>query len=146
MREDLNAPFRPVAARRVSWVLGVATAAGALAVMIGLPASGVPFRIGDQVGIAVLAALICWGLARQGGVRAQPEERGLVVRNLVHTREVEWAEIVAVSFGAGQPWASVDLADGDTLAVMAIQRADGDRGRAEARRLATLVALHEPRP
>ena len=38
---------------------------------------------------------------------------------------------------------SLDLADGDTLAVMAIQGADGERGRVEATRLATLVAEHE---
>jgi hypothetical protein len=36
----------------------------------------------------------------------------------------------------------LDLADGDTLAVMGIQRADGAFAESEARRLATLVALH----
>jgi len=34
----------------------------------------------------------------------------------------------------------LDLSDGDVLAVMAIQRADGAYAQAEARRLATLVA------
>ena len=62
------------------------------------------------------------------------------MRNVVYTTRLEWAQIVAVRFGGGDPWVTLDLDDGEVLAVMAIQRADGDRGRAEARRLATLVA------
>jgi hypothetical protein len=37
------------------------------------------------------------------------------------------------------PWVVLDLSDGGTLAVMAVQRADGERGMAEARRLQALV-------
>jgi hypothetical protein len=40
----------------------------------------------------------------------------------------------------------LDLSDGDVLAVMAIQRADGARALAEARRLATLVAVGSRTP
>ena len=39
---------------------------------------------------------------------------------------------------------SLDLDDGDTLAVMAIQRADAEFGRAEAGRLAALVQALGP--
>ena len=49
-------------------------------------------------------------------------------------------------FGSGRPWVQLDLADGDTLAVMGIQRADGACADAEARRLATLVAQHTADP
>jgi PH (Pleckstrin Homology) domain-containing protein len=75
-------------------------------------------------------------------LRATPGPDGLVVRNVVVVTKLEWAQIVAVRFGGGDPWATLDLADGDVLPVMAIQRADGERGVAEARRLATLVAAH----
>jgi hypothetical protein len=71
-----------------------------------------------------------------------PDEDGLTVRNLMITTRLTWAEIVSVRFGAGRPWVQLDLADGDTLAVMGIQSADGARAEAEARRLATLVARH----
>lgn len=142
--QDLHAPFRPRSARAVTVVLGVLTVAGTLAIVLALPRmEGVTFGPADQVGTAVLALGICWFLYRQGAVAALPSERGMVVRNLIHTREVEWAEILSVNFGDGAPWVQLDLSDGGTLAVMAIQRADGERGRAEARRLATLVALHE---
>ena len=55
-------------------------------------------------------------------------------------QELEWAEIVAVSFPEGDAWAHLDLADGDTLPTMAFQRADGARGIAAARQMAALVA------
>ena len=75
-----------------------------------------------------------------------PDGAGLTVRNLLLTRRVEWAEIVSVRFGQGRPWVSLDLADGTTLAVMAIQAADGARAAREARRLATLVEFGTDAP
>jgi hypothetical protein len=67
------------------------------------------------------------------------------VRNLVITRRLEWAQIVSVEFGGGAPWVSLDLDDLDTVAVMAIQKADGAFGEQEASRLVALVqALGEP--
>ncbi|PFG38012.1 PH (Pleckstrin Homology) domain-containing protein [Georgenia soli] len=144
--QDLHAPFRPRSARVVTLVLGLLTVAGALVIIVSLPRmEGVVFGPADQAGTAVLALGICWFLYRQGSVAAVPSERGMVVRNIIHTRELEWAEILSVSFGDGAPWVQLDLSDGGTIAVMAIQRADGEHGRSEARRLATLVALHEER-
>lgn len=75
--------------------------------------------------IFVLGALIAWFLWRFGSIQAVPSKDGLVVRNLLITRTVSWAEILRVEFGGGAPWAVLDLIDTDTLAVMAIQKADG---------------------
>lgn len=87
-------------------------------------------------GIGVLIALVCW---RYASIRAVPTLEGLVVRNLAVTRTVTWAQVIDVEFGGGAPWVSLELDDTDTLAVMAIQRADGPTAMAEAQRLATLV-------
>ena len=92
---------------------------------------------------ALLIAGFCW---RQASVRATVDDEGVTVRNLVYSRRLEWAEIVSVRFGSGRPWVQLDLSDGDTLAVMGIQRADGAYAEAEARRLATLVAQHTATP
>jgi hypothetical protein len=51
-----------------------------------------------------------------------------------------------VLFGGGAPWVSVDLDDTDTVAVMAIQKADGAFGQAEAARLSALVQVHSRLP
>ncbi len=64
------------------------------------------------------------------------------MRNVIYTRRLAWPQIVSVRFGSGDAWVRLDLADGSTLAVMGIQRADGARGEAESRRLAALVQAH----
>lgn len=135
--------FRPRAARIVSLTLAAAVLAMMTGIAVQLPRiTGGPVGAGDRVGFVAFGALVAWFLTRQAGVRAEPDPTGLTVRNLLRTRRVEWAEIVSVRFGPDRPWVQLDLGDGDTLAVMAVQRADGARARAEARRLATLVARH----
>jgi hypothetical protein len=94
-------------------------------------------------GLGVAIAVVAW---RYASIRAVPSRDGLLVRNLVLSRTLTWPEIIGVQFGGGEPWVSLDLDDGDTLAVMAIQRADGDVSGREASRLAALVqALGESR-
>jgi hypothetical protein len=90
---------------------------------------------------AALAAF----LLRYASIRAVPDDDGLTVRNLLLTRRIGWAEVVEVRFPEGAPWVTVELDDTDEVAVMAIQRADGEAARAEARRLAGLVARHRAR-
>ncbi len=134
----LHAPFRPVRGRVVARVIGVVAvvwAAGLATLVYGLTAA-------DRVGFVVVGLLLLAFCEMQARVSAVPDEHGLAVRNLLRRRHLAWAEVVGVSFGGGRPWVQLDLADGDVLAVMGVQRADGARGTAEAQRLATLVALH----
>lgn len=141
--DQLYRPLRPRAARLVSLPLGALTLAMMLALAVALPTlTGAPVSAPDRIGFVAFGVAVAWFLVREAGVRADPDTEGLTVRNLVRTRRLAWPEIVSVRFGPDRPWVQLDLADGDTLAVMAVQRADGDRARAEARRLATLVALH----
>lgn len=138
MDEALYAPFAPRRARRVALGFACAVTAAAVAISVLAPAD---FSLGDRVGFLVIGGMIVWFLLRQAGVRAVPSVDGLVVRNLVLGRRLEWAQIVSVRFG-DRPWVQLDLDDGDTLAVMGIQRSDGARAVAESRRLATLVERH----
>lgn len=135
--DDLR-PFRPRLARTVS--LAIALVVLVLTALLVAALRHVP--VGDRTGIALVGLAVAWFCWREAAVSARPDERGLTVRNLVLGRRLEWAEIVDVRFGEGRPWVQLDLADGDTLAVMAIQRADGAAAEREARRLATLVARH----
>lgn len=131
-------PFRPRLARAVS--LAIALVVLVLTVLLVAALTQVP--VGDRTGIALVGLAVAWFCWREAAVTARPDEHGLTVRNLVLRRRLEWPEIVDVRFGEGRPWVQLDLADGDTLAVMAIQRADGAAAEREARRLATLVARH----
>lgn len=146
-RAELHRPFRPRAARVVSVVLAVLTVALMTTIAVLLPTVA-PGRDswGDRGGIIAFGLLVGWFLLRQATVRAVPDDEGLTVRNLVVTRRVTWAQIVSVRFGHGRPWVQLDLADGETLAVMGVQQADGAYAVGEARRLATLVALHSATP
>ena len=73
-----------------------------------------------------------------------PTRQGLTVRNLVLTRTVSWDSVVDLRFSGGDPWVTIELDDTDTLAVMAIQKADGVFARAEASRLAALIQALGP--
>ena len=135
---DDERPFRPRFARAVTLTIGATVLVLTALLVAALP--DVPW--GDRAGIGAVGLAVVWFCWREAAVVARPDAGGLTVRNLVATRRLEWAQVVDVRFGEGRPWVQLDLADGDTLAVMAIQRADGAAARREARRLATLVARH----
>ena len=135
---EVNAPFRP----RLARVVTLAVAALVLVATGVLIVTGPNLATSDRVAFAAFGLLVAWFCGRQATVRAVPDDEGLTVRNLLVSRRLAWAQIVSVRFGEGRPWVQLDLDDGDTLAVMGIQRADGARAQAEARRLATLVARH----
>ncbi len=132
----LRAPFRPVRGRRTALGFAIAQAVVLVTTALVLPGAG----WFDVLGFAAVAAGVGWLLLRFALLRADPRPDALVVQNLINREEVPWARIVSVRFAGGDPWVLLDLSDGDVLAVMAIQRADGAFGATEARRLATLVA------
>jgi Bacterial PH domain len=134
------APFRPVRGRHTALGFAIAQAVVLVVLAAALPGAGWL----DRIGFVAVAAAVGAVLLRFARLRADPTPTGLVVRNLVRREELRWEQILSVRFGDGDPWVMLDLSDGDVLAVMAIQRADGERALAEARRLATLVAAGSP--
>ena len=139
------APFRPRRGKAVPLAMAAAALIVCAVVAVGMGSAG-GWRLGDQLALVGFGVALAAFLLRYASIRAVPDGDGLTVRNLVVTRRVEWNEIVEVRFPEGAPWASMELDDTDELAVMAIQRADGDRARSEARRLAGLVARYQGRP
>lgn len=134
--KDPFAVFRPRRGR------AVAITAGVIAVVLFTTVGALMPLANWHPPDRIFFAAIGWALAvlfwRYATIRAIPTRDGLTVRNLVLTRSLVWPQVVGISF-EGDPWVRLDLDDGDTLSVMAIQRADGDFGRAEAGRLAALV-------
>lgn len=137
--------FRPVVG---AWVARAAAVASV--VVFGLVALFSPMPLGTDPALSavsrVLIALVGVGgavfLWRYGVIRAEPSPQGLRVVNLVHSQDLEWAQIVRVGFSGGAPWAVLELTDTEELPVMAIQRADGERAEREAARLAALIQHH----
>ena len=137
----LDSPFRPRRGRVLPLTMAVVTLLVCAAVAVAMGGTGL-WRLGDQLALVGLGVALAAFLLRYASIRAVPDGDGLTVRNLVITRRVQWAEIVEVRFPDGAPWVTIELDDTDELAVMAIQRADGERARTEAGRLARLVAEH----
>lgn len=111
------------------------------AVLAGLGAVMAP-GVGPEdmalYGLFGLMALVLLYLV--GRPRLAAHDRGLTVVNVFRRYELEWAEVVAVAMPVGEPWPTIDLADGTTLATMGIQASDGERARRHFAELQALVS------
>lgn len=140
------ATFRPRRSRIVSISMAIAVVVVFAIVAFTIPQGGVTgWNTPDSVAMIVFGVAVAGFLLRYALVRATPSPAGLHVQNLIVSRDIEWAEIVNVQFGGGAPWLVLELSDTETLAVMAVQRSDGEFATAEARRLAALVEANNRR-
>ncbi|MDT0442741.1 PH domain-containing protein [Streptomyces johnsoniae] len=138
---DLPVTFRPVLTRIVllttgGIVFGVLTLIAAL-----LPAGGaVSWALGERLAVAA-SGLLIWGvLCLLSRPRLAADRDGVTVVNLTTKRRLAWAEIVRVTLRPGDPWVTLDLADGTVQPVMAIQPGvSRKRALADARALRSLA-------
>ncbi|MGP3970534.1 PH domain-containing protein [Streptomyces sp. 6N223] len=124
--------------------VGAATFGVLTLVALLLPARGaVSWSPGDRIAVSS-SGLLAWGvLALLSRPKAVADAEGLTVVNLTTRRRLAWAEILRVSLRPGDPWVTLDLADGTTLAVMAIQPGVARRRAvADARTLRALAETH----
>jgi Bacterial PH domain len=134
---DLPVTFRPRRARLVAFTLSVLVLAGCFGIALTVSGEGwsLPYRVA-MAGTAVPIVAVLWLLARP---RVDADAEGVTVVNLIYRHRLEWAQIVEVRLGVGDPWVQLDLDDGEFLPVMALQAADGERGRRMAAQLRALV-------
>ncbi|WP_341927689.1 PH domain-containing protein [Nocardioides psychrotolerans] len=106
-------------------------------------ASVTPFQRGTVLGLGLLGFVAIYAVVRS---RAVAQDDGLVVVNGYRRHHYAWAEIIAVRLPPGAPWVTLDLADGTTVSVLAIQGSDGRRARIAVGELRALVdGAHPPR-
>jgi hypothetical protein len=135
----------PVRLRRVA--IGIAVVVVALFTVIALllgntTSEGVVFGPGDQIAMVVLGLLVAGGVLLLARPTVVADLDGLRVRNIFATKDVPWELVRLVSFPDGSPWAMLELADDDRLAVLAVQASDGPRAVAAVRGLRELQARH----
>jgi len=136
---------RPVRARRVAFAVAavVVVLFVVLAALLGRTSSeGVEFGPGDQAAMVLLGLLVAGGVLLLARPFVVADLDGVWVRNIFTTKDVPWEVVRAVSFRDGTPWAMLDLADDDQIAVLAVQAADGARAVAAVRALRALHARH----
>lgn len=96
-----------------------------------------PLQLGTVAGLGLLFYAAGFALVRS---RVVARREGLLVVNGYRSRELAWAEVIAVHLPPGAPWAVLDLADGTTASAMGIQGSDGARARTAVRELRALIA------
>jgi hypothetical protein len=84
------------------------------------------------IGFSVLYALMRSRVSADAG--------GVIVVNGYRRRAYEWSQVVAVNLRRGAPWAGMDLSDGTSISLLAIQGSDGQRAVRAVRELRRLLA------
>lgn len=135
-------PFRPYFTRILTVVLAVTIVVSFALLSWGL--TTLEWSAWSRLDILWMNALgLLFGVAvwRIGAIAAFVTDEALIVRNIIGTTRVEWSRILSISYHprGGDSWVMLDLSDGSTLSVMAIQSADGDRARRACDRLRRLV-------
>jgi hypothetical protein len=135
----LPVTFRPTRTRVV--LVGVGVAVFAVLTVIGLilPATSTGERISFVfTGLVFLGVLL---LLSRPYVTA--DAGGVTVVKLTTRRRLEWAEVLGVNLRPGDPWVSLDLADGTSLPAMGIQPGIAkQQAIADAVTLRTLAESH----
>ena len=135
--------FRPRKARLVVYPVAAAVFLSLLGCAIFLPSEGQgSWGIWSRLGLVAVGLVSVWFLHRLAAVRLHAAEDGVEVVNIFVRTRLVWPQIVDVRLSRDDPWVLLDLSDGETLAVMGIQKTDGARADRDARDLARLVVEH----
>ncbi|MBI1758303.1 MAG: PH domain-containing protein [Actinobacteria bacterium] len=141
---------RPRRMRMVCWSAAAAVVVIFAAITLTLPSSGsdrivttpngqTSVGLADRIGIFGVGVAVAVGLLWLARARLEATPDGLRIRNIVGHYQVPWGLVRAVSFRDGAPWATLELAADEQIALMAVQAVDGDRTVAAVR---ALRALH----
>ena len=139
----LPARFRPLGVRIASVAFGVLLFGVATVMWFSFPEHVRDAFTGFQrvtvLAMGAGALVIGHALAR---CRLDADVDGLTVVNGYRTHHLQWAQVVAVRMLPGNPWVTLDLADGTNLSALGIQGSDGARAQRQVRALRALIDAH----
>jgi hypothetical protein len=102
------------------------------------------FKTSDQVAMVVLGLVIAAGVLALARPRVDADAEGIRVRNVFGGYRFPWDFVRAVRFERSSAWASLALANGDEIALLAVQATDGERAVAAVEGLRALLAASRP--
>jgi Bacterial PH domain len=125
----------PLVLRPHRLVVVCRVAAAALVVVFGVvalnlrrgAAGGQVFGPADQVAMFAIGLLLAGCVLLLTRARVEADATGIRVRNLLSETVLPWQVVAAVRLDDGSSWASLDLQDDDTVALLAVQSNDGER-------------------
>jgi hypothetical protein len=118
---------RPQRLRVVCWVTAAALVllfAGLAVALRGGTGGGGVFTAADQVAMVGLGLLAAAGVLVFTRPYVRADERRVRIRNVIGSYDLPWEVVTAVRFDDASPWAVLELADDDQVAVMAVQAVD----------------------
>jgi hypothetical protein len=133
--------FRPRRARQVIYPSAAVVLVALIGGAVFAPAEG-PSRwgLGSRLALVAVALGVAYFLHRLAAVRVVADDAGVSVINIVHSRRLEWPEVVGVRLLRDDPWMMLDLSDGEAMAAMGVQKSDGAYAQEQAARFARMVA------
>jgi hypothetical protein len=141
---SLPVTFRPQRARKVCYALAAVVVVFFAVIgylLTGPTDSGRGVFTGvDQVAMVVLGLLGGAAILAFARPRVIADTERVRIRNVVGGYDLPWSVVRAVRFTTGNPWVSLELADDDVVAVMAIQAVDKEYAVGAARTLRSLLA------
>jgi hypothetical protein len=132
----LPVTWRPRRARIIAYGMAAIMILGSLLLAIILPEQ---FKWPDRIGMVAFGVAVAAVLHLLGRLRVDADEQGVTVVNALRTHRYEWAEVLDVSLGDGDPWPKLDLADGHSVGAMGIQSTEQSRSRKAVAELSALI-------
>ena len=98
------------------------------------------FQVADQVAMVVLGLLGAAAVLSLTRARVEADLTGVRVRNVLGEKVLPWQVVRAVRLDEGASWASLDLQDDDTVALLAVQSNDKEHAVCAVLALRALLA------
>ncbi|MFA1547551.1 PH domain-containing protein [Actinomadura chokoriensis] len=127
--------WRPRTTRIVAYTMAGVIVFGMIVLAVVVPEQ---YKLVDRVLMVGFGVFIAWILHMLARCRVAADEAGVTVVNAFNTRRFEWPQILDVAMNVGDPWPTLDLADGTSIGAMGINGAEKTRA---ARQLGELQAL-----
>lgn len=135
MEQEAKQIFRPSLGRKIPLWLAVVVLSLTIFAAVAEP-GGALFAYVWRVTMPAVSSIVILVLLLVARPRLEISSSGLLVVNILRQQRLDWSQIISVRFAQDAPWASLDLADGTRLILMAIQNSDGARARAMAQEIA----------
>ena len=120
---------RPRRLTKVCWALAVvifAVFAVLGQALRGGPEGAAQFQLPDQIAMTLLGVVVGGSALLLTRPRVVADAAGIRFRNVLGFTYLPWEVVAAVRLDDGAPWASLDLQDDDTVALLALQANDGE--------------------
>ncbi|WP_344084490.1 PH domain-containing protein [Luedemannella helvata] len=139
----LPVTFRPRRVRKVCYALAAVVVVffTIIGILLTGPMEGGRgvFTTADQVAMVALGVLGALGVLAFARPRVIADAERVRIRNVVGGYDLPWSVVRGVRFTTGNPWVTLELADDEVVAIMAVQAVDKEYAIHAARTLRTLL-------